>query len=95
MVAPSWLIRTMAFFGDKQAKDLSPLLGMVQVLDSVNAKSVLHMPLEYDPSGEIIQMAYAAIACGVIKDKSQDCTITKNYIRPEMDVSGIPSPGIP
>jgi hypothetical protein len=93
-VAPSWLIRTMAFFGDSQAKVISPLLGIVQVMDSVNAKSVLHMPLEYDPK-IILQMAYEAIACGVIKDKSQDCTITKNYVRPEMDVSGIPSPGIP
>lgn len=89
MQAPNWLVNTLAFFGDKKAQTITASLGHVQVLDPVNARTVLKMDLKRDPS-IVIQMVYAAIAAGIIPDKSKGKTITKNYVCPELDVAGIP-----
>lgn len=35
-------------------------------------------------------MAHAAIANGIIEDKSNDKSLTSNYVRPEIDLTGIP-----
>lgn len=91
MQAPNWLVNTLAFFGDKKAQTITPSLGHVQVLDPVNARTVLKMDLKRDPT-MVVQMVYAAIIAGIIPDKSKGKTITQNYVCPELDVSGIPGP---
>lgn len=90
MVAPDWLVHTLAFFGDKKAQTATASLGHVMQMDPVNARTVLKMPLKDDPQ-IIVQMVYAAIAAGLIPDKSKNKSITANYKCPELDVTGIPT----
>lgn len=90
--APNWVICTLAFFGDKKATTVKRSLGHVQVLDPVNARTVLKMDLKEDPN-IVVQMVYAAIVAGIIPDKSPGQRITKGYVCPELDVSGIPRAG--
>lgn len=80
----------IAFFGDKKAQTITASLGHVMQMDPVNARTILHMPLTDDPQ-IIVQMVYAAIAAGLIPDKSKGKSISANYKCPEMDVSGIPT----
>ena len=89
MQAPHWLVHTLAFFGDKQAKGITSSLGQVQVLDPVNTRTILKMNLQADPN-IIVQMVYAAINAGLVPDKSKAKAITANYKCPELDVSDIP-----
>lgn len=90
MQAPHWLVHTLAFFGDRKAQGISGALGHVHHMDPVNAREILGMDLKSDPN-IIVQMVYAAIAAGLIPDKSKGKAITKNYVCPEMDVTGIPT----
>ena len=90
MQAPHWLVHTLAFFGDKKAQGIAHTQGQVQQLDPVNAPTVLKMDLQRDPA-VVLQMVYAAIAAGLIPDKSKDKTITSSYVCPELDITGIPS----
>ncbi len=87
--APNWFIHTMAFFGDRKAASITGSIGHVHNVDPVNAREILKMDLKSDPN-IIVQMVYAAIAAGLIPDKSKDKAITKNYVCPELDVTGIP-----
>ena len=80
----------LAFFGDKKAQGIAHTQGQVQQLDPVNAHTVLKMDLQRDPA-VVLQMVYAAIAAGLIPDKSKDKTITSSYVCPELDITGIPS----
>mmetsp|Transcript_22434 Transcript_22434/g.37523 ORF Transcript_22434/g.37523 Transcript_22434/m.37523 type:complete len:377 (-) Transcript_22434:362-1492(-) len=90
--APNWLLSVMAFFGDKQAKDIVPLLGIKQQCDPVNCKTVLNMKGLTPQPSLIADMAYAAINAGIMPDRSEGSSITKNYVVPELDVSDIAKP---
>lgn len=87
--APNWFVHTLAFFGDRKAASITGNIGHVHNVDPVNAREILKMDLKSDPN-IIVQMVYAAIAAGLIPDKSKDKVITKNYVCPELDVTGIP-----
>lgn len=90
MHVPSFVLHTLAFFGDKIAKGAQPLLGFKRNLVPVNSRGILGLPLAEDHN-IVKQMAYAAIHAGIIPDKSKDQTLTKNYVRPEFDTSMIPN----
>ena len=92
MAVPNWLIYTLAFFGDKGAKTASSSLGTIQHAEPKNAREILGLPLQDRPEDLVQQMLLAAIHAGIIPDKSEGQQLTKNYVRPEMDVSGIPPP---
>jgi nucleoside-diphosphate-sugar epimerase len=87
--APHFVVHALAFFGDKQAQMISGSLGKRLQFDPVNARTVLKLQFEADPADCVLQMAYGAILSGVMADKSQGQSITKGYVRPELDVSGI------
>lgn len=88
--APNFLVQIMAFFGDAGAKTTAPMLSERCNLNPVNAKAILGLTLQSDHQ-LILDMAYSAIASGLVPDKSRDHTITKNYVRPEYDCSMIPA----
>lgn len=90
MHAPNFLVHLLAFFGDAAAKTTSPSLGVRYNLNPVNTRTILGLPLQSDAQ-LILDMTYAAIANGLIPDKSPNESIRKNYVRPDYDCSMIPA----
>lgn len=43
------------------------------------------------PPEIIREMTLAAIANGLIPDRSRDQTLTSSYVRPELDLTGVPT----
>jgi len=89
MVAPKFVVRLLAFFGDRQAQGIISSIGRVLHVSSHNAKNILGLELKEDRN-LFLEMTYAAIHAGLIPDKSKNQEITRTYQRPEIDLSMIP-----
>lgn len=90
MHVPNFVLHVMAFFGDREAKSSAPYLCKVENFHCNNARNILGMTLtnEFDL---VKEMTLAMIANGLLPDKSKDKILTKNYKRPEFDLSMLPT----
>lgn len=88
-LAPNWIVRTLAIFGDRAAKNAVPILSKKFNIQSNNARNILGVPLKEDMN-LVLQMALAGISSGIIPDKSENKSLSKNYKIPEYDTSLIP-----
>jgi nucleoside-diphosphate-sugar epimerase len=88
LIAPNFLIYTMAFFGDKLAKTIQGDLGVKRQLNPANARSILKLELKADESLPIA-MTYGAIDVGIISTKDKKMK-EGGFVRPLFDLSDVP-----
>jgi dihydroflavonol-4-reductase len=89
MGAPNFLLYLASFF-DNQAKMIVPMLGKRKKLQPQNVKTILGLDLDSNGAELIKQTVYSAIQAGIIVDKSPDQSITKTYVVPPVDITGLP-----
>lgn len=89
-VAPKPIVWLLSFW-DKQAANIYPSIGKKYYIDGKNLKDTLGLNVVDDVASIIRDMSLAAIANGLIPDRSRDKTITTSYVRPEIDLTGIPT----
>lgn len=87
---PGFIIRALAFFGDKDAKGSVLFLGHEEHLSTKNTREILGLELkeEFDM---VKEMTLAAIVAGLVPDKSPGQRLSKGYVRPPFDTSMIPA----
>ena len=95
----------LASFWDPQAALIYPSVGKRSYIAGRNVKEILGMEIHTDLTGsvhrhptpltsttEVIRdMSLAAIANGFIPDRSRNRTLSASYVRPELDLSGVPN----
>ena len=89
-VAPRPIIWLTAFW-DKQAANILPTIGKRYYIAGKNVQDILGLQVVNDVPSIIHDMSLAAIANGLIPDRSRDQTLTSSYVRPELDLTGIPT----
>jgi len=89
-VAPKPIIWISSIW-DKQAANILPSVGKRYYIRGKNVKEILGLDISNDVEGIIKDMTLAAIANGLITDQSRERSISTSYIRPELDLSGIPT----
>eukprot|EP01035_Chromulina_nebulosa_P021134 gene21134-27386_t len=87
---PTWLLRLAALF-NPEAKAVLKYIGPRRNFNPKNVKDILGLTVNTNGEELVKSMAYAAINSGIIKDKSPNQSITKNYIQPEIDISDLKS----
>lgn len=101
---PDWLLHLLAWFGMKEAKFSSTMVGQQKTISNQRAREILgmeHLPQTYsrtDSNGKdkevarelLLQLTYSAIQLKVIPDLSPQNRITKEYQLPAWDLSMIP-----
>lgn len=90
MVAPRPILWISSLW-DKQAANILPSVGKRYYIQGKNVRDILHMDVVTDLASIINQMSLAAIANGLIADRSPSQSITSTYVRPELDLTGIPT----
>jgi dihydroflavonol-4-reductase len=89
MRVSKWFLSFIGRF-DEETRGILPMIDCEMDLYPNNARDILGMKLNVDGPGMIKEIIYAAIHAGLIEDKSKDKTITSSYVRPEIDLTGIP-----
>lgn len=84
-----WVLYFASFFDDS-TKNLLPQVGLKRNLQPKNVQSILGINLDSDASHLVKMIAYGAINAGLIPDKSPDNSITSSYVRPDIDLTGVP-----
>lgn len=90
MHVPNFLVQVFSFFGDREATAISGALGRRDTYDNSNARNILGLVFEEHVEVIVEQMARAAIAGGLIVDKSPGKVLSSEYVRPVFDTSMIP-----
>lgn len=84
-----WFLSFTSLFYSR-SRNILPMVDKVTDLNPNNAKNILGMKFNVDGPGMIKEIIYAAIHAGLIEDKSKGKTITSSYVRPDIDLTGIP-----
>jgi hypothetical protein len=87
---PRCLVACLGCLGDKVAQTIKNDIGVHKYYDAKNVKAILNLDVCTDNARMIKEMAYSAIANGVIPNKTKSNAIVDEYVRPEVDLSDLP-----
>lgn len=87
---PRCVVACLGCLGDKVAQTIKDDVGVHKYYEVTNVKTILNMNVCTDNDRMIKEMAYSAIANGIIPNKIRKNVILDKYVRPEIDLSDLP-----
>lgn len=87
---PRCIVACLGCLGDKVAQTIKNDIGVTKYYEAKNVKTILNLNVCTDNERMIKEMAYSAIANGLIPNKTKSNAVIEEYIMPEIDLSDLP-----
>lgn len=87
---PRCIVACLGCLGDKVAQNIKDDIGVKKYYEAKNVKTILNLSVCTDIERMIKEMAYSAIANGVIPNKTKSDAVVDEYRCPEIDLSVLP-----